>query len=306
MDSKMILITGIGGYIGSNLASHLAGDYKIRGLGRDTKFDLVKEGVPQAELINADISDEKSVTEAVSGTDVVIHTAAPLKESFCRENNKKARAAIVYGTDYVAKAAKKEGALLIHISTQAVYGTHKGRELPLSEGDDLLPDTEYGRLKFDAEKVALENNALVLRLAYVYGKGWVVPMQDNFVIGKFIELARQGENLTINGDGTTLVDFIHIKDLSELIAHLIENQPTLPEVYNVGSGNPISLLDIARVIQEKTKRELGKNIKVNTKEVDKKLYSRFLDIKKIKKIMPSFPNTTFNQGIEDLIKNNHG
>lgn len=144
----MIFVTGITGYLGSELA--------VQGGDEITGTSLSRDGL--------DIRDRDAVLKRVSRArpTVVIHTAYRQHDADCDRIN-------VEGSANVAAAARANGARLIHISSDLVFRGGLGR--PLTEDDALDPITDYGRAKADGEKTVRSEHptALIVRTSLIYG-----------------------------------------------------------------------------------------------------------------------------------------
>src|SRR3989442_9833584 len=172
---RKVLVTGIGGYVGSSIALRLADTCEIVGVGRATKFQVLREIFgDRLRLVESDVTDREAIRRAARGVDVVIHGASPIVERYCREHPEEAVRTIVDGTRIVSEAAAAEGALLVHLSTLSVYSSYRERPMPLREDSALLPDSTYGDLKVRAEREAHGVPSVILRLSNVYGVGGAV------------------------------------------------------------------------------------------------------------------------------------
>ncbi|HTB21544.1 MAG TPA: NAD(P)-dependent oxidoreductase [bacterium] len=166
---RRALITGLGGFLGSNLALHLARHgWSVWGSwhGKDPGLAGV-----QARHLDVCVPAEVDALVAESAPEVVFHLAAIAQPDACADDEPAARHINVQGAKIVAKAARRAGAALVFTSTDQVFD---GSRALWSESDVPEPLGAYGRSKRDAEKAVLEasdGEALVLRLALTYGWG---------------------------------------------------------------------------------------------------------------------------------------
>lgn len=301
---KSVLITGIGGYIGSNLAITLSNTCHVVGIGHATRFTELKKILPRsAQLIEADILDEKSVTNAMKDIDIVIHAAGLVSERFCREYPEEAKNIIVNGSGILAKAAQAHHARIIHLSTFAVYSSYRKRPMPLTEKSKLLPDSLYGSLKTNAEKEIQFASPTILRLAHLYGKGSALPPREHKVVDMFVQAACQNQSIVIHGDGQEGLDLVHINDVTRLIKELIDRPPA-PGIWNVGSGQATSVRELARLVEEEyfTLHKEHLTVRLIPEHERKKKYSRWLSIKKVRAFAPWLPSVSLRDGIREMLQ----
>jgi len=139
--------------------------------------------------------------------------------------------------------------------------------MPKTELDRLLPTNPYSASKASAEHfVAVYQKsygfpALIVRMCNAYG-----PRQDvSRVVPKFIQLALGEKSFTIDGDGKQLRNFMHVTDISAAIMGLL-NKGEAGQIYNIGSDEEISVIDLAKKIKELVDAEM-----VGAEMVDAKL-----------------------------------
>ncbi|TSC70164.1 MAG: UDP-glucose 4-epimerase [Parcubacteria group bacterium Gr01-1014_70] len=311
-----ILITGIGGYIGSSLAYHVCKSttplYTVIGIGRGTKYPLLRAKLTgRITLYEGNIEDEDLLNKSAEGCDVIVHTASPVSERYCQEQYAEAERAIVLGTRKIVQAARRTSSLLIHLSTQAVYSTYRVRAMPLDEQMPLLPDTAYGTLKAEAEyEVLTYPSAIILRLVNIYGIGKITPMHNDVVTSIFISASQRKEAITIYGDGSQGIDLVHIDDLVQLIEHLILHRPSqyVPSVINVSSGKAVYIRDLAHMVQKEAYQSLQYSIPIQFKDspAGKIWPTRFLSNNKVRAAAPWFPRVALRDGIREMLTVSHG
>lgn len=259
---KRWLITGVAGFIGSNLLEELLQlDQQVVGLDnfstgkrenlRDVQTLVGERRWQQFHLIEGDIRDLDTCRTACRGTDVVLHQAAlgsvplsiedPLN---CNDNN-------VNGTLTIFKAACDERVnRVVYASSSAVYGDHP--DLPKVEDVTGNPLSPYAVSKKVTELYAHVFSQLYgletigLRYFNVFG-----PRQDPdgayaAVIPHWISALCGGKTVYINGTGETSRDFCYIKNVvqANLLAALTNNHEAVNEVYNVAFSRCTSLNDL--------------------------------------------------------------
>lgn len=152
-----IVITGGRGQLGSDCRQVL-----------ERSFEVVSFGSK-----DLDITDGKAVDQMMENTtpEVILNCAAFTQVDECETKKDLAWKVNVEGPTNLAAAAKKQGALLIHISTDYVFDGRKRVPEPYTEMDDANPVSHYGVTKYEAER-AIQNrtdNHLILRTAWLYG-----------------------------------------------------------------------------------------------------------------------------------------
>ena len=134
--------------------------------------------------------------------------------------------------------------------------------MPLTENSDTSPMSPYGQSKLEMEKYAkgfsdkYDLNCIILRLFNVYGKGQSKRYAG--VITNFLDNLLKNRSLTIYGDDTFTRDFIHIHDVVESNLLSIEKIDGKRAVcYNIGTGIPISIKQLADTMILLSKKKLN-------------------------------------------------
>lgn len=166
---RRALITGLGGFLGSNLGLHLAqAGWEVWG-----SWHAQDPGLPGVQARHLDVCLPGPVEQLFEEAkpDLVFHLAAVADPDACADDEPAARQINVQGTKIVAMAARRAGARLVFLSTDQVFDGSRGL---WAESDAPAPLGAYGRSKRDAETAALEAggaSTLVVRLALTYGWG---------------------------------------------------------------------------------------------------------------------------------------
>lgn len=161
-----------------------------------------------------------------------------------------------------ARRAVKGKVPVVYASSAAVYGDHDG--MRLHEGVPPAPLTAYGVDKLGCElhgKVAWTVHGLPntgLRLFNVYGPGQSAKSNYAGVINIFADAVYSGRPLTIHGDGYQARDFIFVSDVVEHMIAAMLRQPSGHPVYNVCTGIPTTIHELALLIG----RAMGKEPRI--------------------------------------------
>ena len=247
MSRRRIVVTGIAGFIGSNLG-HYLGEKGYQIVGIDNLSYGVREQVPkQCAFHQVDIRD-KALGELIDEGDVIIHLAAKNCIADCQDDPVETASINVMGTVNVFEAARrKRAAKVIYAESSALY--EGSTQLPTAERD-VNPRSFYALSKAasmafaDAYARFYGLRTTALRYFCVYG-----PRQDYRrtippVMSAFILRLARNEAPFIYGNGNKRRDFIHVDDVNRFHEICITDPRTDGEVYNLGSGENYSVRDI--------------------------------------------------------------
>tara|TARA_B110000438_G_scaffold18396_1_gene17074 strand:- start:4449 stop:5366 length:918 start_codon:yes stop_codon:yes gene_type:complete len=239
-----ILITGVAGFIGSNLADLLIkNNFDV--IGIDNLSYGVFEQIPKGVDFHEEDIRDKKIHNLFSGVEYVFHLAAKNSIIDCENNPNETSDININGTINVFNAALKNNVKkVIYAESSAVYEGSKN--LPSKESD-ASPNSVYAESKMATNRIAneyYESNGLVttgLRYFNVYG-----PKQDYRrtippVFSAFIISLLKGKQPTIFGDGSKKRDFIYVDDVNDFHLMCIKNNNTNNKVFNVGSGKNYSI-----------------------------------------------------------------
>jgi len=260
-----ILITGVAGFIGSNLAERLLNDLRLRArnlrvIGIDNLSYGVKEQIPEGvEFYQLDIRS-KEIYPLFEGVDYVFHLAAKNCISDCQAAPVEPADINVVGTVYVFEAARRAKVnIVIYAESSAMY---EGITIFPTPETEVKPKSFYAVCKMaamyfaEAYKLFYGMRFTGLRYFNVYG-----PRQDYRrtippVMSAFIIKLLKNEPPIIYGDGTKRRDFIHVDDVNDFHILCIEDERTDGKVFNLGSGVNYSILEIYYLICELIGREI--------------------------------------------------
>lgn len=219
--------------------------------------------------------------------DVVFNLAAEASITSCEDNPVLALNTNVLGTCNLLELSKKyQVKKFIQSSTSAVYGNKEHKCLEDSETDCLNMYSITKRMSEDlCKRYSKEINVSILRYFNVYGKRQ--PEHGNYasVISIFQKQKQSNKPLTIVGDGQQTRDFVHVSDVVDANIRCISDV-TSGEIYNVGSGNSVSIKFIADLISKE---------QVFIPERQKEIRYSSTDIQKIKKCLGWEPKVKIEQ-----------
>jgi UDP-N-acetylglucosamine 4-epimerase len=264
---KTWLITGVAGFIGSNLLEELLKlGQRVKGLdnlstGHSKNLDEVKALVSKQQwgcfdFIQGDISDGPACARACQGVDYVLHQAALGSVPRSIEEPLRTHHANVTGYLNVLVAARDAGVQrLVYASSSAVYGDDPS--LPKSEARTGKPLSPYAATKVMNEIYAdvfarnYELESIGLRYFNVFGQRQDPEGAYAAVIPKWIAALLRNEPVFINGDGETSRDFCFIDNVlqANLIAARAEQPDAINQVYNIALGDRTTLNELFHQIQ---------------------------------------------------------
>jgi len=257
------LITGGAGFIGSHLADELLRrDHRVHVLddlstGSIDNIRHLKDRPGFSYTIESAMG-APLVAELVDEADVIYHLAAAVGVELIVESPVRTIETNVHCTEVLLTQANKKKKPVFIASTSEVYG--KGEKLPFREdGDLLLGPTNMGRWAYACSKALDE----YLGLAYFKEKGLPVvvgrlfntvgPRQTGrygMVVPSFVRQALAGRPITVYGDGTQQRCFCHVADVVQALCDLMSREDLYGEVFNIGSTEEISMLDLAHRVRE--------------------------------------------------------
>jgi len=306
---RKALVTGVAGFIGSHLAERLVREgFEV--VGVDSFEDYYPRWIKKKNIEsllkckNFTFFEKNILSEdffnlpQLKGVDYIFHQAAQagVRKSWGKDFEVYTKNNIL-ATQKLLEFAKEKGVRkFIYASSSSVYGEVKS--LPFKENSPAKPFSPYG-----VSKLAGEN------LCYLYFKNFGVPtvslryftvygprQRPDMAFHKFIKGIIFDEEIEIYGDGSQTRDFTYVDDVVEANILSLDSPPG--EVFNIGGGERINLIDALRLIE----KLLGKKAKVKKKDSQKgDLQDTLADIKKAKKILNYRPKVKIEGGLEKEI-----
>lgn len=239
------VVSGASGYLGSKLVLELAnrGFDHVCGLILEPEILALRLEEYADILCFSFVSsvDWEATKEALEDADVLIHCAFPRAQAAAH-----LAAGLKYGNDLFVAARDAGCKAVINISSQSVYDSH--RDYAATEDSPLVLDSTYAAGKYASELMLDDVYAGLphtsVRLASLIGPGF-----DQRVPNKMVKRALAGEVITVQG-GNQVFDYMDVRDAVDALCTLAASDPcSWQPVFNVGSMQPVTLLDIATLIQ---------------------------------------------------------
>jgi UDP-N-acetylglucosamine 4-epimerase len=262
------LVTGVAGFIGSNLLETLlAHDQDVTGLDNfstghhhnldEVRADVTPEQWSRFRLIEGDIRDPQTCVEACTGVEFVLHEAALGSVPRSIADPLLTNANNVTGFLNMLTAAKDCGVRrFVYAASSSTYGDHPG--LPKVEDAIGRPLSPYAVTKYVNELYAdvflrtYGLDSVGLRYFNVFGKRQDPEGAYAAVIPKWFAGLLRGEEVWINGDGETSRDFCFIDNCvqANILAACADNPEVPGKVFNVAFGGRTTLNELYGLIRD--------------------------------------------------------
>lgn len=253
-----IVVTGGAGFIGSHLVDALMA------LGKDVvAFDNLSTGSQQnvasgAMLVRGDVRDPAQIAEAVRGSDLIFHLAANANGTVSVNDPRLDFETNTLGTFNVLDAALQAGAKkFVYVSSASVYGTPQ--RFPMAEDHPTKPFMPYGASKLTGE-IYCRSFFQTYGLPLVVGRPFCVygprehPKLALVEVSRYLRWHLNGKPIQIVGDlDRKTRDFVHISDVIQGLLLIAAHAPA-GEVFNLGSGEEVTMRELTDVISSVTGR----------------------------------------------------
>lgn len=258
---ERVLVTGGSGFIGSHFVDKLVSEgYNVRVLDNlssghlENLSDHLK--AEKVDFVKGDIRDSAVVYKCLENVDAVVHFAAQISVTFSVDHPDFTFDVNACGTKNLLNAsAKKTVGKFVLASSCAVYGDPDPESLPLKETSETNPISPYAESKLQAENYCLQFDkqdllqSVVLRFFNVYGVRQGLNDYSG-VITRFIGRIKEKKPLIIYGDGSQSRDFVNVNDIVNAVFAAMQNADAHSQVFNIGSGKPTSIDELAKTLLE--------------------------------------------------------
>ncbi len=262
---QVVLITGGLGYVGARLAAYLSRNarYYLR-LTSSREFHSSPLRLANSVIEHLDVRSPRGVKRACRGVSVVVHLAG-LNASRSEIDYQQAIEVNVTGTERLLEAAQACGVKrFIYFSTAHVYGS------PLigtiSETTLPVPRHPYAITHRAAEDFVLSaKQGVVLRLSNGVGAP-VLSSTDcwTLVVNDLCRQAVTHGQLKLKSSGLQQRDFISLENVCRALVHVMRlpNCRAAQQIYNLGAGRSLSIMELAGMIARRSARILGYTPKI--------------------------------------------
>jgi len=295
-------VTGGAGFVGSHLVKLLVEKghqvIVIDNLHTGKKENL-ESVIDKIEFQKIDIRKYESMKGILKNIDGIFHQAAltVVQDSF--SNQEEYYDVNVKATENIFKLSIENKFKVVYASSSSVYGHQK--KMPIEEDAERNPINPYGQTKLECEYLfekysKLGGTVIGLRYFNIFGKGQTIEYAG--VITKFIERLKESKAPIIFGKGSQIRDFISVNDVAK-INLMAMNYHESNLLVNVGSGQTISILDLANLIIEISGSELNP---IFTKALKGDIEKSHADISSAKKLFGWKPEITLQEWLRETIQ----
>ena len=304
------LVTGGAGFIGSHLVERLLVDgFTVRVLdnfstGGDANLAFAAAFSDRLDVIRGDIRDLATVERAARGVETIFHQAAMRSVPRSVADPLGANDNNVTGTLHVFEAARRAGVpRVVYASSSSVYGDSP--DLPKSEDQPPSPISPYAVSKAANEQYARVWTRLYgvqttgLRYFNVFGPRQDPKSEYAAVIPRFILWGLSGQPLEVHGDGRQSRDFTYIDNVVDANVLAARAPGASGEVFNVGCGGRVSLLEIIEKLEAILGRKLERR---HTPGRAGDVPHTLADVSKAHRLMDYVPRVGFDEGFAHTVK----
>jgi len=316
--SKLILITGAGGFIGVNLVKKLLEtDFYVIGIDNFCSSDIRKSAQFKTnnhyELIQADICDDIDSMIAQSrllkeqgGIDQIFNLACPASPPRYLKLPLETIKTCTMGLTNVLNIAKKFNSTVVQASTSEIYGDpleHPQTESYRGNVNTVGPRSCYDEGKRIAETICFEyrkNFGVDIKIARIFNTyGPYMDADDGRVVSTFINQALKNKDLTMFGDGNQTRSFQYISDLLDGLIKLMYSGKDLFGPINIGNPNEFTMKELAELVlgvTDSTSEIVYQELPIDDPK------QRQPDISKAQKELNWNPTIQIKEGLEETIK----
>ena len=310
--SKLVLVTGAGGFIGSHLTEELVKEgYDVRAMVHYNFQNnwgwletLPNEIMDNVEVFPSDIRDPFAVRKSVIGCELVFHLAALIAIPYSYIAPASYIETNVSGTLNVLHACLEEGTpRVVHTSTSETYGT--AQYFPIDEKHPLVAHSPYAASKIGADKLA-ESYYLSfgLPVATIRPFNAFGPRQSaRAIIPTIISQALCGAGKICLGSLFPVRDFTYVKDTVRGFIAIARSKDSVGHTTNIGRGEGITVGDLAKLILEicgcsATIESDGRRVRPESSEVRQLV----CDNRRAQEMLEWSPSYTLERGIEETVR----
>ncbi len=310
---KNIVVTGAAGFIGSHLTETLVKmgmkvkayvHYNSNGNTGNLRF-LPAEIQNEVEIVFGNIEDPFSVEKLIQGADTVLHLAALIAIPYSYTAPGSYVSTNISGTLNVLEACKKyDVSKMVHTSTSETYGT--AQYTPIDEKHPMQGQSPYSASKIGADKIAESYyRSFSLPVATIRPFNTYGPRQSaRAVIPTIISQLLQNTDKQLKlGALTPVRDFNFVSDTVNGFIRIAENEKSVGEVINIGSGKGITIGETAQKLIEMIDPEFEIKLDSIRKRPEKsEVFELLCDNTKARELLGWKPLTSLDEGLKQSIE----
>lgn len=302
-------MTGACGFIGSNLVDALIDGNDCGVIGADSLVAGSWEyRNPAAEYRIGDIRDRELMIDLIKDVDIVFHLAALPRVQKSIDDAMGTNDVNIGGTLNILEAIRRVNPVcrIVYSSSSSVYGIQD--EPQMTEEMPCNPLSPYALQKFTAEAYCrmyrrlFDLDVVCLRYFNVYGPRQVMDGPYSLVIGRFMQLKREGKLLTIYGDGKQTRAYTHVTDIvrANLLSMAYEQRADVEPVFNIGTNVEVDVNRIAELVGGEVVHIIP------NPRGDMEERRKFADFEKARIYLGWEPSVSVEDGVAKLIGENRG
>ncbi|MEH6954785.1 GDP-mannose 4,6-dehydratase [Neobacillus drentensis] len=308
---KKVLITGVAGFLGSQLAKDLlAAGYVVVGVDNLSSGKITNiKGLPEGRFIfkEMDVCSRKILTDPdFLNVQEIYHLASAASPKYYQASPFETINVNTIGTKNMLELAKRKQAKIVYTSTSEAYGdpeVHPQPETYRGNVNTWGPRACYDEAKRLGEVLCYlyfteyQTKVKVARIFNTYSAG--MANDDGRVISNFVTQALTGEDMTVYGDGTQTRSFCYVTDTLNGLKLLMEKDEANGEIINIGNPTEYPIIELAHLV--KTLANSASNITFHPLPVDDPKVRRPV-IDKAKELLGWEPAITLENGLKETIE----
>jgi len=289
-----VVVLGSNGFVGTNLIRYL----------RSRGFETIDVDVSSPASISTDITKKESFFNDLKEVecDAVVHLAAITSIKDTMENPYRCYEVNCLGTLNVLELANQRGIQrLIYASSANVYGLPL--ELPVKETTALNPRTPYDYSKVISEYLVQSYHrhkglsATILRSWKIFGE----HDTPQSAVSRFIRSCLKNEPIPLFNSGRDTTDPYHVENYCHAIELCLTKSEAVGEALNVGTGNELSIRQIAEIIRKMTGSQSELQLLPPRSALESKPMRSYPSIEKIKSLLGYSPIVTLEEGLKRTV-----